>query len=81
MEKRFFIFTVSGIERIINMFQIKENTWIYPDKYFLGSEFPSKEDALNFAREIERIKFENSETRFEIKATHDKGYFPCLCIK
>ena len=81
MEKRFFIFTISEIDQVINMFQKKEDTWCYPDTYFLGSEFRSKEDALNFASEVERLKFENGETKFTIKATHDKGYFPCLCFK
>ena len=78
MEKRFFIFTISEIDQVVNMFQKKEGTWYYPDTYFLGSEFKSKEDALDFAHEVEKIKFENGETRFTIKATHDKAYFPCL---
>ena len=80
MEKRFFIFTISGIDQVVNMFQKKEDVWYYPDTYFLGSEFKSKEDALKFACEVERLKFENGETNFTIKATHNKGYFPCLCF-
>ena len=80
MEKRFFIFTISGINQVVNMFQKREDSWYYPDTYFLGSEFKSKEDALEFAHEVEKIKFENGETKFAIKATHDNGYFPVLCL-
>lgn len=76
--RSYYIFTISATPQIIDMFQAKENTWYFPDAYFLGSKFSSKEEALNFAYEVERLKFENGEFNQMIKATHDKSYFPCL---
>lgn len=75
MKKGFYIFTISSVKKIVDEFQQKEKSWYYPDCYFLGSKFNNKEDALNFASKIEAMKFANDETKFIIKATHDRGYF------
>ena len=70
--KKFYVFTVSRHASIISRF---EHVCDASDgvNTFLGSQFETKDDCLQFAEEINKMKCDLSETQFTIHCTCD----PC----
>ena len=67
---KFYVFTVSRHQNIIDMF---EHTCDAGDgiNTFLGAKFDDKEKCLEFAREVESLKYDYNETNFTIQCTKD----------
>lgn len=73
MEKIAYVFTITRLNSLLDIFQVSEPA-DNEGLFFVASKFANKEEAMDFARDVEQIKFENDELNYIIKPTYDIGY-------